>query len=194
MNCEHCNREISETTGECRWSDCPGNRVTCPACGYVYSAYDSICSRCWGRDDNNEGDEEEVTRVEIEGSYDENYALIDGDRAEIFGQNYSDRKNREYSLHLVRVTTRDEAMSRSADKLAAERESKAAAAAANAAKQSRDERLAALAGDYDGLSLTAKGEVEDRYGNYLFSLPHEIPADIGRWIKAEMAAYLDGGE
>lgn len=138
----------------------------------------------------------EKIRVEINGDYDENYALIEGDKAEIWGQNYSSHpwKNREYAAKLVRVTTRDEAMSLAAAKFAAERKAKAARDAAEVKKLSRDERLAKLAGDYDGLTLTKRGEVEDRYGNYLFSLPHEIPANVGRWIKAEMAAYMEGGE
>ncbi len=136
----------------------------------------------------------EKIRVEINGNYDENYCIIEGDKAKIYGQNYSDRKSREYSRHLVRVTTRNEAMSLASAKVAEERKAKAEREAAEAKEMSREERLSSLAGDYDGLTLTKRGEVEDRYGNYLFSLPHEIPANIGRWIKAEMAAYLEGGE
>jgi len=138
----------------------------------------------------------EKIRVEINGEYDENYCLIEGDRAEVWGQNYSSHpwKDRDYPAHLVRVTTRDEAMSLAAAKFAAERKAKAEREAAEAKKLSREEWLAKLAGNYDGLTLTERGEVEDRYGNYLFSLPREIPANVGRWIKAEMAAYLAGGE
>ena len=138
----------------------------------------------------------EKIRVEIVGDFDENFALIEGDKAEIWGQNYSSHpwKDVDYPAHLVRVTTRDDAMSLAAAKFAAERKAKAERQAAEAKKQSREERLAKLAGDYDGLTLTKRGEVEDRYGNYLFSVPCEIPTNIGRWIKAKMAAYLEGGE
>lgn len=49
MECENCGRRIDPNIGECRWSDCPGNQVTCPACGAIGSAYDQICTTCWGR-------------------------------------------------------------------------------------------------------------------------------------------------
>ena len=61
----------------------------------------------------------EKIRVEIEGKFDENYCLIEGDRAEVWGQNYSSHpyKSRDYPAKLVRVTTRDEAMSLAAANL-----------------------------------------------------------------------------
>jgi len=49
--CEFCGREISKTTGECRWSDCPDNQTTCGVCEYEYSVFsqEGICPRCYGR-------------------------------------------------------------------------------------------------------------------------------------------------
>jgi len=50
--CDECGRKIDPKIGECRWTDCPGNRWVCPNCGAVGSVFDQICTTCWGREDD----------------------------------------------------------------------------------------------------------------------------------------------
>jgi len=50
--CSDCGRKIDPNIGECRWTDCPGNRWVCPNCGAEGSVFDQICTTCWGREDD----------------------------------------------------------------------------------------------------------------------------------------------
>lgn len=59
LTCKDCGRKIDPAIGECRWSDCPGNEITCPNCGASGSVFDQICTTCWGRVDEEEDEEGE---------------------------------------------------------------------------------------------------------------------------------------
>jgi hypothetical protein len=49
MECQTCGRAIDPNIGECRWSDCPSNQITCAICGAKMSVHDQVCTTYWGR-------------------------------------------------------------------------------------------------------------------------------------------------
>jgi len=145
-----------------------------------------------GKMNNRHGEKVMKDKIIINGDYDENFCLIEGNRAEVWGQNYpGSKKTRSYTPHLIRITTREEAIKLADKRIADQKAAIDADFAAEKMRQNREDQLTRLAGDYGGLALTAKGEVEDQYGNYLFSIPSEIPSDVGQWIKDKMTAMRD---
>ena len=134
-----------------------------------------------------------MEKYDVSGEFDLNYCLIKGDRAEIWGQNISSNPNREYSPVKVQEVSREEALRLAAEHKAARAAERAAREAEETRKKAREEKLASLAGEYHGLTLNKYGEVMDRFYNYLFSLPREIPDDVGQWIKKTYVEYLEAG-
>jgi len=135
-------------------------------------------------------------RVEVEGNFDVNYCLIDGDKAELWGHNisYHPWKDRSYPPILVDRITRHQA-EEMARKYQENKKAEADERAAKAAERSnRKELLASLAGTYGNLTLDDRGEITDDYGNYLFSLPYDIPADVAGWIKTKFNQFLEEEE
>jgi tRNA A37 N6-isopentenylltransferase MiaA len=130
-------------------------------------------------------------KLRVEGTFDENWAEVEGDLARIYGQNFSERSGREYARKFVKTVTREEAEAMAAALVAKKEKAKAERLAAEAKKISRAEALAKLAGEYHGLTLTANGEVTDQYGNYLFGLPYEIPKDVGQWIAQQLKEMME---
>jgi len=135
----------------------------------------------------------EKVRVEVEGKYDTNFCLIEGDKAELWGHNVSSHpwKDRSYPPILVDRITRHQA-EEMARKYQENKKKVADEKAAKAAERlDRKELLASLAGIYGDLILNPYGEIEDDYGNYLFSLPYDIPADVVGWIKTKFNQFLE---
>jgi hypothetical protein len=133
-------------------------------------------------------------KLKIEGTFDENWAEVEGPLARIYGQNFSERSGREYARKFLKTVTREEAEAMAAALVAKKEKAKAERLTAEAKRQARAETLAELAGEYHGLTLTANGEVQDSYGNYLFGLPYELPENVGQWIAQqiqEMEEYYD---
>ena len=138
----------------------------------------------------------ETIRLEVEGNYDDNYCLIKDDHAELWGHNVSFHpwKDRTYAPVLVKIITVDEAH-RLHHQYVAEKKAEADERAAKADERSkRYELLASLAGTYGNLILDDRGEITDDYGNYLFSLPFDIPADVAGWIKSKFNNFLEEEE
>jgi tRNA A37 N6-isopentenylltransferase MiaA len=133
-------------------------------------------------------------KLRVEGTFDENWAEVEGDLARIYGQNFSERSGREYARKFLKTVSREEAEAMAAALVAKKEKAKAERLTAEAKRLARADALAKLAGEYHGLTLTANGEVQDSYGNYLFGLPYELPENVGQWITRqlkEMEEYYD---
>jgi len=130
----------------------------------------------------------------IDGEYDENWIVFKKNCGEIWGQNISTHtwKDRSYSAILIGKISLEEATLKVAE-YKREREAEALARKKEKDKQdARAEWVKGLAGKkFHNLEIDSFGNVVDKIGNILFSLPRNPIDNVESWIKTQLDHLLE---